>query len=221
MTSFSDIIAVGDNVMADLLKLVDGGDDGWDHLWTEDDIVLHTRKGSEPCTADIVRCRTILKNTNTAVVKALLTPWLPYRLQWDDLMQKCDLIKEFDNGYRLMHHVTKKKFPLSARDSVDIVPTKYEGDRIFMAARSIQTAGPTPTSDVVRTYQHLGGYRICSTGENSVDFTMYFQCDLNVKVPSFVQKLIDRAKPKFMCDKVKALRKALTTFKVDPAHIEK
>uniref|UniRef100_A0A0K0DLS3 START domain-containing protein n=1 Tax=Angiostrongylus cantonensis TaxID=6313 RepID=A0A0K0DLS3_ANGCA len=179
MTSFSDIIAVGDNVMADLLKFFP-----------------------------------LFQNTNTAVVKALLTPWLPYRLQWDDLMQKCDLIKEFDNGYRLMHHVTKKKFPLSARDS-------YEGDRIFMAARSIQTAGPTPTSDVVRTYQHLGGYRICSTGENSVDFTMYFQCDLNVKVPSFVQKLIDRAKPKFMCDKVKALRKALTTFKVDPAHIEK
>ncbi|VDM53530.1 unnamed protein product [Angiostrongylus costaricensis] len=214
MTSFSDIIAVGDNVISDLLKLVDGGDEGWDHLWTEDEIVLHTRKGSESCAVDIIRCRTILKNTNTAVVKALLAPWLPYRLQWDDLMQKCELIKEFDNGYRLMHHVTKKKFPLSARDS-------YEGDRILMAARSIQTAGPAPTNDVVRTYQHLGGYRISSTGENSVDFTMYFQCDLNVKVPSFVQKLIDKAKPRFMCDNMKALRKALTTFKVDPLHIEK
>ncbi|KAJ1370344.1 hypothetical protein KIN20_032051 [Parelaphostrongylus tenuis] len=104
---------------------------------------------------------------------------------------------------------------------VDIIPTKYETNQILMAARSVPTVGPAPTSDVVRTYQHLGGYRICSTIENSVDFSMYFQCDLNVKVPSFVQKLIDKAKPKFMCDKMKALRKALTTIKVDPAHIER
>ncbi|KAJ1370343.1 hypothetical protein KIN20_032050 [Parelaphostrongylus tenuis] len=125
MTSVSDIIAVGDNAMADLLKLVNVGEDGWNDLWTEDGIVLHTRKGVEPYTVDIIRCRAILKNTNTAIVKALLTPWLPYRLQWDDLMQRCDLIKELDNGYRLVHHVTKKRFPLSARDSVFLYCTIF------------------------------------------------------------------------------------------------
>ncbi|KJH46738.1 START domain protein [Dictyocaulus viviparus] len=223
MVSSSELIVIGDEVMADMLKLVNSNDDDelWKVLWTEDEISLHTRKGDQQCHVDIIRCRTILKNTDLATVKALVSPWLPYRVQWDDIMQRCDLLQELENGYRLIHHVTKKKLPLSARDSVDIVSTKYESNRILMAARSVPTAGPRPTSDLVRTYQHLGGYCFWSTDENSVVFTMYFQCDLNVALPSFVQKLIDKAKPKFMYDKMKSLRKALNTIEIHPAHLEK
>ncbi|VDM85059.1 unnamed protein product [Strongylus vulgaris] len=50
---------------------------------------------------------------------------------------------------------------------------------------------------------------------------MYFQCDLNVSAPVFVQKLIDKAKPKFMCDKAKALRRAIRKMHIDPEHLEK
>ncbi|RCN27057.1 hypothetical protein ANCCAN_27211 [Ancylostoma caninum] len=34
-----------------------------------------------------------------------------------------------------------------------------------MSARSVPTAGPAPTADIVRTYQHLGGYCIAVSGE--------------------------------------------------------
>lgn len=48
---------------------------------------------------------------------------------------------------------------------VDVVSTHFEPNRVLMSARSVPTAGPAPTSDIVRTYQHLGGYCICASGE--------------------------------------------------------
>ncbi|CAJ0608611.1 unnamed protein product [Cylicocyclus nassatus] len=204
-----------------MLELCDGDEDGWKELWTDDGIAFHTRKGTDACAVDIVRCRLILEETDLATVLAMVTPWLPYRIQWDDILQKCELVQELDKGYRLVHHVTKKRFPLSARDSVDIVGKILEPNRVIMVARSIPTAAPAPTPDIVRTYQHIGGYRFCTKGEHDVEFTMFFQCDLKVSAPVFVQKLIDKAKPRFMCDKVKSLRRAIKTMHIDPEHLEK
>ncbi|RCN27878.1 START domain protein [Ancylostoma caninum] len=166
-----DAVAVGDEAIKDLLALVDGGEEGWKELWTDDGIVFHTRKGVEPCLVDIIRCRFILEDTDLATVKAMVTPWLPYRIQWDDIMQRCELVEELDKGYRLVHHVTKKRFPLSPRDSVDVVSTHFEPNRVVMSARSVPTAGPAPTADIVRTYQHLGGYCIAVSGEREFLFT--------------------------------------------------
>ncbi|ETN73947.1 hypothetical protein RB195_017149 [Necator americanus] len=216
-----DAVAVGDEAMKDLIALVESGEDGWKELWTDDGIVFHTKKGVEPCLVDIIRCRFMLEDTDLATVKAMVTPWLPYRMQWDEILQKCELVEELDKGYRLMHHVTKKKFPLSPRDSVDVVSTVCEPNRVLVSARSVPTAGPAPTSDIIRTYQHLGAYCFCVSGEHNVEFTMYFQCDLNISAPAFIQKLIDKAKPRLMCDKAKSLRRAIKKIQIDAAHLEK
>ncbi|KHJ93792.1 hypothetical protein OESDEN_06292 [Oesophagostomum dentatum] len=164
MTS-TNVVAIGDEALNDMLKLIDGGDEGWNELWTDDGITFHSRKGTEPCLVDIIRCRFILEDTNLPTVKAMVTPWYPYRIQWDEILQKCEPLEELDKGYRLVHHVTKKKFPLSARDSVDVVATLCEPNRVVISARSVPTAGPAPTPDVVRTYEHLGGYCFCTSGE--------------------------------------------------------
>ncbi|RCN51126.1 hypothetical protein ANCCAN_02691 [Ancylostoma caninum] len=108
-----DAVAVGDEAIKDLLALVDGGEEGWKKLWTDDGIIFHTRKGAEPCLVDIIR------------------------------------------------------------------------------------------------------------EENNVEFKMYFQCDLNASAPALVQKLMDKARPKLMCDKAKSLRHAMKKIHVDPAHLEK
>ncbi|VDM70659.1 unnamed protein product [Strongylus vulgaris] len=175
----TDTVAIGDEALKDLMALCDADEEGWKELWTDDGIVFHTKKGTEPCVVDIIRCRFTLEvgkgleDTDLATVKAMVSPWLPYRIQWDDILQRCEHLQELDKGYHMIHHVTKKRFPLSSRDSVDVVATQLEPTRVLMVARSVPTAGPAPTSDVVRTYQHIGGYCFCTSGERMFIFENY------------------------------------------------
>lgn len=67
---------------------------------------------------DIFRARTLLRRTDLRTVEALCMPWLPYRKQWDDLLESSDTIRMLADGSRLTHHITRKKFTLGARDSV-------------------------------------------------------------------------------------------------------
>uniref|UniRef100_A0A1I7XPK9 C-type lectin domain-containing protein n=1 Tax=Heterorhabditis bacteriophora TaxID=37862 RepID=A0A1I7XPK9_HETBA len=111
-------VSVGETVLVDLTRFVDGGNEGWKLYSNDDGIIVQTRKSDvEKVPVDIIRCKIELENTDLATVLALVSPWLPYRKQWDEMLDKATILEQLTPEHRLVHHVTKKKFPMSARDS--------------------------------------------------------------------------------------------------------
>src|SRR5688572_27382701 len=108
-----------------------------------------------------------------AKVEKLVTPWLEYRTQWDQMLEGAELIASWpdkevrspsgasgDSPFHvfLIRHLIKKQYILSARESIDVVKVvRRENEIIFGSTGASHTSYP-PIKGYVRTHQFLGGY---------------------------------------------------------------
>uniref|UniRef100_A0A914V3C1 START domain-containing protein n=1 Tax=Plectus sambesii TaxID=2011161 RepID=A0A914V3C1_9BILA len=154
-------------------------------------------------------------------VLAMVLPWLPYRLQFDDLLESTQVIDQVSESMYLVQHVTKKKMPLSARESIDVVTLGKEDDFYYVSSAGTSHPDFPIRPKYVRTHQYLGGYVIYpEENENQCTFKMFIHADLNIAGPKLMNNIVQMVKPKFMADKIKALKKALVNIPIDEAHIK-
>ncbi|CAJ0567214.1 unnamed protein product, partial [Mesorhabditis spiculigera] len=215
------LIAVGKGAIADLWAHHDKPDAFNPSKFSESDIKVFTRKSEDAaCPEDIVKASFVLEGTSTNHVLALVLPWMSYRLEWDDLLSGAEVVQELTPSMKVVHHLTRKRMPLSARDSIDVVAIDARSDTVIAAARSVNLDSVPEVKDHVRTSQHLGGYVIKDLGEGKIQFEMYFHGDLKIGGISLVKSLIETIKPKIMVDLAKNLRKSIKKVPVLPADME-
>jgi len=154
-------------------------------------------------------------------VLAMCLPWLPYRGRWDELVDSTQIIDQLSPSVYVMQTLTKKRIPLSARESIDVITVGKEENFIYVS--SVGTTHPDfpVCTKYVRTHQHLGGYVIYpEENENQCTFKMLFHADLNIAGPKLMSSIVDMVKPKVMTEKIRQLKKALLTMQVDEAHMK-
>ncbi|CAJ0937567.1 unnamed protein product, partial [Mesorhabditis belari] len=176
--------AVGKRAIADLWKYHNHPENFQSSKFSEGEIKVYTMKSDNPdCPEDIAKASISLEGTTLNHALALVLPWMPYRTQWDDLLARVKVLDEISPTMKIVHHVTKKKTPLSARDSVDVVSidARKSTSTVILAARSVEKADVPELKDHVRTFQHLGGFVIQDCGEGKIDFELYFHGDLKVE----------------------------------------
>ncbi|CAJ0937603.1 unnamed protein product, partial [Mesorhabditis belari] len=167
--------AVGKRAIADLWKYHNHPENFQSSKFSEGDIKVYTMKSDNPdCPEDIAKASISLEGTTLNHALALVLPWMPYRPQWDDLLARAKVLGEISPAMKIVHHVTKKKTPLSARDSVDVVSVdaRNNGSTIILAARSVKMADMPELKGHVRTFQHLGGFVIQDCGEGKIGFEL-------------------------------------------------
>lgn len=182
-------------------------------------IKIESRK-SDIGDSDIMMATTEL-DAPAKKVLAMCLPWLPYRAQWDDLIESIQVIDQLSDSMYLIQHLTKKKMPLSARESIDVVTCGKENNFYFVSCVGTSHPDFPVRPKYVRTNQYLSGYVIYpEENENQCTFKVLFHADLNIAGPKLMSNIVEMVKPKMMCDKIKNLKKALVNMPVDEAHIK-
>lgn len=217
--NYLDIVAKG--ALADLQQHRDNVDGFTLSKFSDSEVKVYTKKSDVvECPEDIVKATVTLANVNTAQVLALCLPWFPYRTQWDDVLVEAKIIEDISPSTKLINHICKKKMPLSARDSLDVVSVQCRNEEIFIASRSVTHNDVPEVKERVRTITHLGGYVIKPIEGGKVEFEMYFHADLKISGITLIKSIVESIKPKFMVDLCKALRKATEKVAVSPVDME-
>jgi len=182
-------------------------------------VKIESRK-SEVGESDIIMSTTEL-DAPAKRVMAMCLPWLPYRAQWDELFDSTQVIDQLSKSIYVTQTLTKKRIPLSARESIDVLTLGKDGNCIYLS--SVGTTHPDfpVCTKYVRTHQYVSGYIIYpDENENQCTFKMLFHADLNIPGPKLMSSIVDMVKPKMMTEKIKQLRKALVNMQVDEAHMK-
>jgi len=150
-------------------------------------------------------------------IEKLVTPWLEYRAQWDQMLEKTELITSWpDKEVFLVRRFVKKQLILSARESIDVVKVvRSENEIIFGSTGTVHPDYP-PTKGYVRTHQFLGGYVLRPSDSNPghTKFHMLFHADLNLPVPRFIGNVVAKFKPDLMVKKTDNLKEAIQKFDI-------
>lgn len=155
-------------------------------------------------------------------VFAMVCPVKPYRIQWDDLLDKLETAKKIGHNRFLIYHVTHPaaKGIVSARDSLDVVTVGETDKYFFVSAGGVDHPDYGVNPKFVRTFQYPAGYLIekISENPNECKFIMLLHTDLSMgAVMSF---MVDKVKPTLMIQKITALRKGLETMTVDEKDLD-
>jgi len=148
-------------------------------------------------------------------LEKLLTPWLEYRLKWDDMLEDAQVIESWpEKEIYFVRHLVKKMFPMSARDSLDLVKVaRGDNEVVFGSTGAVHGKYP-PTKAYVRTHQYVGGYMLRPSDSDPAHtkFSMLFHADLNLSGPRLLTNLAGKFKPKFMLQKIENLKAAIAKF---------
>ncbi|KAI1728275.1 START domain-containing protein [Ditylenchus destructor] len=150
-------------------------------------------------------------------LEALLSPWREYRQQWDNMLERADVIESWpEKELYLVHHLVKKMFPISARDTVDIAKVMRRTDEVTYGMTSVAHASCPPGKSHVRTHAYLGGYvlRPDDNNPNHTKFHMLFHADLNLPGPKLISNVAAKFKPKFMIQKIDNLKAGIKKFDI-------
>jgi len=167
---------------------------------------------------DIFMASIDLENASVGKVLALVLPWLPYRAQWDELLESVHVVEKLTPTRSIVQHLTKAMMPLSSRESVDVVQVCKRDGSIYVAATDTEhprTPVGANGNKYVRTVQHLGGYAIIPIDDHGCRFMMVFHADLNLPAAKLISGIVDWVKPKLMTDKLLCLQKAITKISID------
>jgi len=150
-------------------------------------------------------------------VEKLVAPWLEYRIKWDQMLEKVEIIASWpDKEVYLARHLIKKQHILSARESIDVVKVERGKDEIIFGSTGTSHPDYPPIKGYVRTHQFLGGYvlRPSDSKPGHTKFHMLFHADLNLPVPRFIGNLLAKFKPDLMVKKTESLKEAIQKFDI-------
>jgi len=150
-------------------------------------------------------------------VEKMMVPWEPYRVQWDQMLEKVEIVKQWkDQEAYLTRHLIEKQSILSPRESIDVVKVQRSGNEIIVGSTGTTHGDYPHIKDYVRTHQTLGGYlmRPSDMKPGHTKFHMLFHADLNLPVPRFLGNLIAKFKPDLMVKKTESLKEAIQKFDI-------
>ncbi|CAJ0572436.1 unnamed protein product, partial [Mesorhabditis spiculigera] len=165
-----DVLALaktGRELMADLWEQHEHAEDfSPSSLFSTPSVRVSIRKSQHAdCPEDVVKAATVLEGIPLEKAVALVLPWLPYRTQWDTLLAEAPVVVDISPYLKLVHHITRKKWPLGPRDSVDVCSVERRGATVAVGARSV---------DVGDTVAPLAGYTLLQmTGPRNRRPTLY------------------------------------------------
>uniref|UniRef100_A0A915E7E0 START domain-containing protein n=1 Tax=Ditylenchus dipsaci TaxID=166011 RepID=A0A915E7E0_9BILA len=122
-----------------------------------------------------------------------------------------------DKEVYMVRHLVKKNFPMSARESLDLVKVvRYTGGEVVFGSTGAVHKDYPPTKAYVRTHQHVGGYKLLPDESNPAHtkFYMLFHADLNLPGPRLLSSIAGKFKPKFMLQKIDNLQAAIAKFDI-------
>jgi hypothetical protein len=173
---------------------------------------------------DIFMATLDIENASVGKVLALVLPWLPYRAQWDELLESVHVVEQLTPTLGIVQHLTKGMMPLSSRESIDVVQVRKRDDVVYVVATDTEHPRVPLGANgnkYVRTVQHLGGYAIMPIEDHGCRFMMIFHADLNLPAAKLISGIVDWVKPKLMTDKLLCLQKAVTKISIDQDIIDK
>jgi len=189
----------------------------WNLHSTNNGIEIFERKSTLKNEAENMLLLVVTLPCSMQKLEKLLTPWDVYRHEWDAMLEKAELINSWpEKEIFLVRHLVRKMFPMSARESIDIVKITRQPDEVIFGCCSTTHAKFPPNKAYVRTHQYLGGYvfRPCDSNPDHTKFHMLFHADLNLPGPKLVSNLASKFKPKFMIQKVDNLKLGIQKFDI-------
>ena len=210
----TDYLTESSRVTSAFLSYIIDNDANWKSEKRTDGVEIFSRESSS-LNGKVYKSQVTL-DASPELILAMVSPVKPYRLQWDNFLDKCDVITKVAEDTYLIHHVVKPalKGIVSARDSIDVVSIGKKDNYYYVSAGGVDHMDYPPLPKHVRSFQHPAGYVIFKDDQNAnrCKFVMLFHVDLNInQVGNF---MINMVKPTLMIQKVNSLREGLKNIKV-------
>lgn len=140
-----------------------------------------------------------------------LNPAKPFRLQWDQLLEKLEVVEDLGDGVMLVYHIVKAalKGLLSARDSMDVVTVGETDDFYYVAAAGVTHPDYPVNKQCVRVTQFPCGYIVYKKQDENghTKIIMILNADLNMNfATAFVA---EQVKPTLMIQTFSNLKSGL------------
>jgi len=211
-----DYIRLGEHAASEVHRYV-ADLSSWSNMSSKNGIEIFERKSELPeASENMLLLITDLPCTMEKVEK-LVVPWLEYRVQWDQMLEKVEIIASWpDKEAYLTRHLIKKQSILSPRESIDVVKVVRRENEIIIGSTGTSHADYLPAKGYVRTHQFLGGYllRPSDSKPGHTKFHMLFHADLNLPVPRFIGNVLAKFKPDLMVKKTESLKEAIQKFDI-------
>jgi len=189
----------------------------WENISSKNGIEILERKSDLPGAAESMLLLITDLPCSMEKVEKLVTPWLEYRTQWDDMLEKAELITSWpEKEVFLLRHLIRKQYILSARESIDVVKVMRRENELVFGSTGASHVDYPPAKGYVRTHQFLGGYvlRPSDAKHGHIKFHMLFHADLNLPVPRFIGNVLVKFKPDLMVKKTENLKGAIQKFDI-------
>jgi len=206
--------------------------DDWKEVkkYKEDGITISSRPS--PCISDKIFKAECVLPVSPSHALALCAPNLPYRTQWDPVLESLRVVRTIEPNLHMVYHVTKPvlKGVIAARDTLDLVrigrapdkhtPPNMRNGTFYVIAGSVKHDDFPPFDKIKRNWQYASGYLFepVDDDENKCHWSMVFHTDLDMN--QMAAMVCTMAKPTLMHSKMDALIKASRVLQVDRAHID-
>jgi len=193
-----------------LLDCVVESEPQWKFVKEKNGVKVYQRPSTELPNTSMWKCE-IEFDTPPDRTFRFVNPLMPYRSQWDTLLDRLEVAKELGENSYIIRHIAKSQMRglMSARDSIDLVNVGETDELFYVVASGIEHSDYPVDPRYVRVVQQPCGYVITKIPNqpNKCHFTMVFHADINMH--QWGAKFADVLMPRLMIEKVGALRKAL------------